>query len=84
MKNLLFAFLLLPVLLGAQSEPLSDTAGCLLVGYGTDFNGRFSVTRSTAAYLYLYDLVKAAFDRGEKVEVEISREILQAAAPKTA
>lgn len=26
MKNLLFAFLLLPVLLGAQSEPLSDTS----------------------------------------------------------
>lgn len=63
---------------------IGDTAGCLLVGYGVDFNGRFSVTRSTAAYLYLYNLVKAAFDRGENVEVEISREILQAAAPKTA
>ncbi len=54
-----------------------DTAGCLLVGLGVAYNGRFAVNQSTAAYLQVYETIKLAFDKGEKVEIEISREILQ-------
>lgn len=54
-----------------------DTRGCILVGFGVSYNGRFAVSQSTAAYLDLYDKVEKAFERGEKVEIEISREILQ-------
>lgn len=51
-----------------------DTRGCLLVGLGVGFNGNFAVNQSTAAYLQLYEMVKLAFDKGEVVEVEVSRE----------
>lgn len=51
-----------------------DTAGCLLTGLGVTYNGNFAVNQSTAAYLQLYEIVKLAFDKGEAVEVEVSRE----------
>ena len=54
-----------------------DTAGCLLTGFGVAFNGNFAVNQSTAAYLQLYEIVKLAFVKGEKVEIEISRELWQ-------
>lgn len=54
-----------------------DTAGCLLTGLGVSFNGNFAVNQSTAAYLQVYEMVKLAFDKGQKVEIEISRELWQ-------
>lgn len=56
---------------------IADTAGCLLAGMGVSFNGNFSVNQSTAAYLQIYEAVRLAFDRGENVEIEISRELWQ-------
>lgn len=56
---------------------MHDTAGCLLTGLGVTFNGDFAVSQSTAAYLQVYEIVRLAFDRGENVEIEISRQILQ-------
>lgn len=57
---------------------ITDTSGCLLVGLGAKNNGKdFSVLESEGAYLELYELLKIAFDRGEKVEIEISRELWQ-------
>lgn len=58
---------------------IADTRGCLLVGLGVAFNGNFAVNQSTAAYLQLYEVVKLAFDKGEAVEVQISRERWMAA-----
>lgn len=54
-----------------------DSRGCLLVGRGVDFNGRYSVVKSEPAYLEIYSLIKQAFDEGEQVEIEISRELWQ-------
>lgn len=56
---------------------IGDTAGCLLVGLGVSFNGDFAVSQSTAAYLQIYEAVNFAFDNGETVEIEISRELWQ-------
>ena len=57
---------------------VTDTSGCLLVGLGTKNNGKdFSISDSEAAYLQLYEILKLAFDRGERVEIEISRELWQ-------
>lgn len=53
---------------------VKDTAGCLLTGLGVGFNGNFAVNQSTAAYLQVYETIRLAFDRGDKVEIEISRE----------
>jgi hypothetical protein len=60
---------------------VADTAGCLLVGFGAAHNGKFTLSQSTAAYLHFYEVVKLAFDRGDAVEVEISRERLMTATP---
>lgn len=57
---------------------VTDTSGCLLVGLGAKNNGKdFSISDSEAAYLQLYEILKLAFDRGERVEIEISRELWQ-------
>jgi hypothetical protein len=56
---------------------VGDTRGCLLTGTGVDFNGNFAVLKSTSAYLTLYEKISEAFDRGEGVEIEISRELWQ-------
>lgn len=58
-----------------------DTSGCLLVGLGCSSNGKdFAISQSQAAYIRVYDIVEAAFARGEQVQVRISREIVQNAA----
>lgn len=54
-----------------------DSRGCLLVGLGSVMEGFNSVTHSEAAYLQVYRLIRQAFERGEKVEIEISRELWQ-------
>lgn len=58
----------------------ADTAGCLLFGFSATFEGDFSITRSGDAFKKAYSLIDDAFKRGEAVTVEISRQIMQAAA----
>ena len=64
-----FQFILLHI-----GNTVNDTRGCLLVGLGVGYNGNFVVNQSTAAYLQVYEAVRMAFDKGEAMEVEISRE----------
>lgn len=70
-----FEFILIHI-----GNTMEDTRGCLLTGYGVSFNGNFALNQSTAAYLYLHGKVNEALERGETVEIEISREILQKSA----
>jgi len=51
----------------------SDTSGCILVGKHADLI-RGTISQSTQAYRDLYIKVMAAFERGEKVKIEIKDE----------
>lgn len=64
-----FQFILMHI-----GNTIGDTRGCLLVALGVDKNTNFALKKSTEAYLQLYEVVRLAFDRGEPVEIEISRE----------
>lgn len=57
---------------------ISDTSGCLLIGYGAAFyraDDLWTISNSTAAYLDLYRRMQSAFEKGEAVTVSISREL---------
>ena len=60
---------------------VSDTRGCLLVGFGADYKFRtddpvfeISAGQSTAAYLALYDVLNAEFRKGGSVQITVNRE----------
>ena len=54
---------------------VQDTRGCTLVNMfiGIGKSGNYEGRESERAYLLLYAAIKAAFDRGEEVYIEISR-----------
>mgnify|MGYP000954329743 CR=1 FL=1 len=58
---------------------VADTSGCQLTGYQAVFNkklNRFSLAESAVAFQALYDLIDAAFSRGEGVTIRVSRELV--------
>jgi hypothetical protein len=54
---------------------IHNTDGCILVGMGAnvDEDGAAMLTSSSIAYVKIYQLIKAAIDRGEDVMVEVLR-----------
>lgn len=49
----------------------SHTDGCILVGFGADWSGDPTVSKSTQAYTELYKMCMEAFDNDESVYIEI-------------
>lgn len=52
---------------------ISDSSGCLLLGYQFEKADDYMVKRSTLAFLDFYTIVKAAFHLKEEVWIEIKR-----------
>ena len=61
-----------------MGNTILDTLGCLLTGLAIEYDeatGNYFIPagRSTAAYLKLYRLLSAAFNRGEAVQIVVER-----------
>lgn len=61
-----------------MGNTIKDTRGCLLTGMAIEYDeatGNYFIPagRSTAAYLKLYRLLSAAFNRGEAVQIVVER-----------
>ena len=50
----------------------TDSVGCILVGYGADWERECRVSTSTKAYLVLNELICEALDGNEKVFIEVA------------